>query len=1646
MSSILIQNRFNNGMISDSLESLQVPGSYRYALNAVDQSRTASNFGLTQEEKIALAASFSGTIVGITYIEERNQLLVFVNNGQSELWLYKRKDKSKTFVCADAEFGCDWKFSNCELLYAEFKKFNKCKELHAYWSSDCTYHVVNIDEMLDADRKAAINDLEDPCGHFDLAKCICGPHVSAIPSKFNGANLEAGAYACAIQLSDSDGNDTNIFDVGKFAYAESEDNIAGQISKSSIKFNISNLDKRYSKAHIYIVKTVAGVTTIEKMDTRTYTNKGFTFDYYGQKGELIDVSVLINKPKAYLRGQDLIQKDNRMFFYSLRNERNLNYQKYANQIVTECVEWEVSLEQAAKYHFVSMLRGEVYALAIVFKFCDGTYSKAFHIPAGAGASILQSVSTNISSSGSYAPYSLGDFDTTDQFKRDRNPSALKDRPNESDKLENSVKTDAQNIDTDKEDLIAAAECHDNLYECGTAETILTQDFDDLSNGPESNAELLAGFGIDNPDPDVNTTTTLKDAADMLINNAVTNREYITRKRPTLSHTGVNMPTPGTPPTDPDPIVTINAANTRGDNWVDGFGNNLTDEPPREIPGGTTIPYISSVLYPNDKDCDGERFYPEGGIRHHRMPWASEKQPYVSFTNGVENQYQPDNHPFGKTVVRLLGLKFSNIHIPSGDELPKPLCPNSPYKFVYVKRTNENKSIFAKGFLTGIFEGENYGVNYAFPRHGVNSFEHVDRMIAPVDDATSRLGQQSTRPIYNFHSPDTDSGVTMLPVNKIKSELNVKGSGWRYGLYSEGKKPVTDQWAGTRIDARGARVANNLNQPTPGSGTFDILGIQEAKANHVPTPASGITLPLMNRFRESSVYLQASGRLPGDEVDRSFVGDVLDHFAPTNCNAPYAALIRDLPDQYGSVEGLRYADLGINATQVHADGASEIKGICGDTYIGPYSKKRTSYVSNKQGDLFNVPAKPGSPCRVRAWCDSPEDKIFEYTGIDFYPTKLPKSGDKWDPKNYAGLHTINGGSCGGAVSKPFSEAQAVGSSESDFYGPRTLNSLVHTIVECEVNPYLRETGAGSQKIDGKVHYGNLKDLHLDANAPVGQPWEDSWLGRFRSEIHQPSVKQLTKKAALRTALTTLFPAGLLLNLTNLEGIIGPGMAYWIYPMLSALWITATNTLFTDRKLNEMLRIGDCKRDEEGGDLDELVTGFEDNYTVYNRDFQRVNDIYPYYAFPLPYNTCPCNDCSKDNINDEIYYTNPQNPDSDIDAYKNIKINDYRNLPCHIGKLKKLFKINNQLLAHLTDGIAPIKLNPIQMTSDIVLQQSGDGQLLTEPQLMFEGIIEGFAGTEHPNAAINTPLGYFFVDNKANKLYRFNGSYEEISAYGMFQFFAENLSFCNEKECYDEKSADGNHYSLGWDPRYNRLLITKYDGDTCSSWTASFKPAGEKSKWLSFHSHIPQNYVWTRDTLYSVSGGNLYEHNQDGEYCSVDGTNVPFVVEFVANLPESPNAFEFVQGSLNTLAEKGFKKNIDITFNKVAIYNSTQGTGTREIEIISDDSGKRKDQYSRAYEGEKIKFTKDIHKRWNFNEVHDFVKENCRHEEMVKKECECSPITEINEEVFSCEKIKSQGFQGRILVDDHIIYRFTLDNNNDTRLYLKSLITKVEPSKE
>ena len=281
---------------------------------------------------------------------------------------------------------------------------------------------------------------------------------------------------------------------------------------------------------------------------------------------------------------------------------------------------------------------------------------------------------------------------------------------------------------------------------------------------------------------------------------------------------------------------------------------------------------------------------------------------------------------------------------------------------------------------------------------------------------------------------------------------------------------------------------------------------------------------------------------------------------------------------------------------------------------------------------------------------------------------------------------------------------------------------------------------------------------------------------------------------------------------------------------------------------------------------------------------------------------------------------------------------------------------------------------------------------------------------------------------------------ISAIGLDKLFKNYIDFCELSGCHDEKVESGTYYSIGYDPHLYRLLVTKKEMDDEKSFTIGIDLSGEMPAWDGFHDYIPQAYFWDRSNLYLTHKGKIYKaHANDGTYRTFFDKEFPSEVEFVA-VSDGTTPFTVKDTLINTKAEKGTTKNLDTTFNRMAVYNSTQGTGTLEAVVYGDNRDTNLNLNQLNSENGTLKVSKRRN-FFRFNGIKDYVKKSCKEDPLTIKN-ECVPIEEINEVIFDCSPINRQQFEGRVVVDDHLIYRLTYDKDNKTLLRLLNVITEAD----
>ena len=1596
-----IRNNFSGGMVQDSLASLQPNGTWSSMLNGVIRTESYYNFGVANERGNTLFAKIGGEICGGKYIEERNQFLIFSKSGGDDLITIVNEDGCIKNTINANDYGCSFGFKDCEWVSPQVKTIQPCNEIQVYWSAGSCYYTINVDELCDKDRsrilkqkivgsKDSCSDCEEfDCDYFKLFNCDCNPRITPRLIE-GGGNIPSGKYNFAIELDDGTGNTTNPTLSSEFVSVPSENNIPGELSNYGITLNFSCLSCNYSRINLYVTKVIEGVTTVEKLYNIGYTSSGFSYNYTGQLGELSSLEEVSIKRNTYIKGEDLYQEGNRLWLYGTKQSSNVNLQKYVNEADWSYVVYRARYEDHKEFMMPTMARGESYLPAVVLNYCDGTSSAAF---IGVPKDDCGTESQRLFGGPAECPVTINtdDIEFVGAAKVRSGGETDPDTPIEegspSSTLENTIDDTISNIDTQFEDICTAMSCDD----CNSDNEACDDDMGDIVSTTEGWIESWEY-------PPVYEDTGGSTGG--------------------LTTNGDLVEVEDTAPSSDDLDTRCNVTRT------DCEGESKL--PYQIVAEGKFGVKCTTNTYPDSRDCEGDFYFGKNAckpVKLFTVPCASQEPLTCSSQKGVVNKYQLDNDEFANTYVNLIGLKISNFKLPPASELPKPLCPNQPYRIVMVKRDTFNSSVIANGITTSTMVGNVRGTTYAYPRHGVNSFENID---AFVDDNNSLLTEDNDKAGYVFHSLDTRAIKTPLNADTIKVERNIFGWGFRHGLYVKGSEPTIESEG--RVDKKGARQSVNLNHSVPIGEERVVEGITYAPADSVVTNPDGISYPLMNRCRESSVYMELDSKLPdliyngsgGGETDTSFVGDTLDHCCPINgASAWYTQLRRDIKDQYGSVEGMQFYDTGIVS---HKNTEGGMCGLTGDMYIGPDTFVRTSCVSSKIGDNFCT------PCGKKSICSSEEG----------YSTMLPCTGDVCNPKNWSGLHTVGGASsvvdgkcailrirhndgpcypasqignlpceglsescpfeysgtviingipqdfsgtipsqcveldadgfytvekriyCGVTVSfspasqtvsivKPNDDlpccedenftiewvledqkidtcegvgevlgcanAAATGETQSEFYYPRVQNTLVMYWGEFRVNPCLRQTAVNTETFG--VYYPKTKDIGLDST--IDAP-ECGLLNEFHCEIVQPSRAAIKRRNLIRSIIDLILPALGIGSLATIDGPISGTAWFATAPVLLGLWNYLREYLYSDTQLDELLGIPTCIPDRKGGEGNTCIKGFRDNYDVYDMSHSECPNINPYYSPSSTYNTCVC-----DEPTNEVYFSDRQLTGSQVDAYKNFKGNNYLSIPASAGAIQKLFSWGGNMYAHTTDSLWVVKYGNVTIPTSVGEQLLGGGDLQTQPQRILGDVDEGFAGLTDPNASIVTPFGYFFIDGEANKIYKFDGKLTEISRNGMSTFFKRNLDFCLNCDCRDEKSSRGVGYSIGYDPCLERIMVTKKDGEK-SSFTLSYDPIG--NRWISFHSYIPEYYTWDRHSLYSISKGGIWKHNE-GDYQTFYGEYHPHWIEFsVVNEGLRNITHEGTVLATESREEDGtFLK--DHGYNYISVKNNCQATGLLEL---------------------------------------------------------------------------------------------------------------------
>jgi len=417
----VVSSSFSKGLFLDSPISIQPEGTYRWALNAIQETESGELGFISNEVGNFDCANFGEewAVIGGIYLKDSESIVFLAPAGDTWEGHGKIVKINKDCSVTTLIWSKCLNFKINKQIQAVQRILNGC-EINIYFTDNNNdirhINVYSLEDYLNTGLTARDIDPNNP-EIWDCEKMKLWPDFDMACINFHELNesgaLDAGVYQFAIQYLDRNLNSTNWSPISQPipVYLDNVNNSALGIkgntgpTNKAIILRLSNLDVSFSYIRLAVIPSTS--------QTGLPDGIGYIFrDIAISAGENIDIPAevfvsvdrldkddvkkvsleSINTPKKiYQTAKTIAQVKNRLVLGNLKENviDHAEFQKNANEIQVKYVTKTLSAEEASEdsvqsgsyyFDYRSYMRDEIYALAIVWIFKDGTETFAYHIP------------------------------------------------------------------------------------------------------------------------------------------------------------------------------------------------------------------------------------------------------------------------------------------------------------------------------------------------------------------------------------------------------------------------------------------------------------------------------------------------------------------------------------------------------------------------------------------------------------------------------------------------------------------------------------------------------------------------------------------------------------------------------------------------------------------------------------------------------------------------------------------------------------------------------------------------------------------------------------------------------------------------------------------------------------------------------------------------------------------------------------------------------------------------------------------------------------------------------------------------------------------------------------------------------------------
>lgn len=491
----------------------------------------------------------------------------------------------------------------------------------------------------------------------------------------------------------------------------------------------------------------------------------------------------------------------------------------------------------------------------------------------------------------------------------------------------------------------------------------------------------------------------------------------------------------------------------------------------------------------------------------------------------------------------------------------------------------------------------------------------------------------------------------------------------------------------------------------------------------------------------------------------------------------------------------------------------------------------------------------------------------------------------------------------------------------------------------------------------------------------------------------------------------------------------------------------------------------------------------NAYLINRTYNKQNKENFFCTQPIIYSNAYCITTYKNRVINSI-------PDQDSDFYTDpwrvFLGNDYHDFPLVNGQLIGMDGIEREKVLLRFVNTSLVFNAYYTMTTDAGVAQIGTSSMFAQKPLEYAKTEIGYGGTQH-HAFVSTQFGHFWVDAKRSAVFQLptgDGGLQEISQ-SLNTFFNNNLPFFILK-AFPNFNVDNNYkqigLTIGWDNKYDRVLLTKLDYElnpkwfesnspddyvtyddasgflhctdasgTCTpieltdtkyfcnkSWTLGYSPLTKS--WISFYSFIPNFYIGHDN--YFQSGINYSQNGDPNEiglwnhlitnrsYQVFYGKLYPFITDVVVKdqlINKQLHSIEYQADFLRFQNDYDYFYNPGVTFNKAVIWSENKNTGVLELVPQLPNNLFQSSLYPISNSNFTSVLVTRKENNWRFNQFWDLVRN--KYNNVPPMTYNCSPyLKEVNSDAidyfkptFSRSRLVSDYFTLRLINDKYSNYK-------------------------